>query len=232
MKKTTCILYGIAVLLLSSFRPNLNCEYASSNVGFAKSKIKEALGTDDINQARFYSYKALNALEKSKNQLKECGCKLAKKSMDESSELLILATQSTTLNGTKNYLIHSMELTKNTITIIKEHDSHDSDYSNDVLAMNSNSSSNAFTFSKETSSLSLTDKIDISLEKYRISLNKVVETVNCKEAKEFANRIYEECETQLLKPNLSEGKKYYNFRTKQITLEALNRIGNCLEITP
>lgn len=226
MKKKTYTFCAIALLLFSSFRPNLECEYANSNIGFAKSQIKDALVTDDINQARFFSYKALGAMEKSKSQLQNCGCTYAKSSMKESLDALILATKSTTLDGAKNYLNESMELTENTMRVLSAHDTHESNYSNDVLAMNTTSGTKRVVTAKK-GILSLNEKIDISLEKYKNSLDKVVETVNCKEATAFAKRIYEECEMQLLKTNLSEGKKYYNLRTKEITAKALKRIGNC-----
>ncbi len=228
MKKTTYTFCAIALFLFSSFSPNLECEYANSNIGFAKSQIKEALVTDDINQARFFSYKALGALEKSKRQLQNCGCTYANSSMKESLDALILATKSTTLEGTKNYLNESMELTESTIRVLSAHDTHESNYSNDVLAMNTNSSAKRIAIPIKDN-LSLNEKIDISLEKYKNSLNKVVETVNCRDATAFAKRIYEECELQLLKPNLSEGKKYYNLRTKEITAKALERIGACAD---
>ena len=73
----------------------------------------------------------------------------------------------------------------------------------------------------------LQEKIDISLETYRESLLKVVLTVDCKEARAFAERIYKHCEKELLKPNQTEGKKYYNLRTQQITAQALEELGNC-----
>lgn len=231
MKKKTSIFCALTLLVFSSFRSNLECEHANSNIGFAKSQLKEALITDDINQARFYTYKALSALEKSKSQLNDCGCKYAKNSMAESLDVLILATKSTTLEGTKIYLQQSMELTENTMLVLDAHDTHDSNYSNDVLAMNTNSRSTGGG-TRENDNLSLNDKIDISLEKYSTSLNKVVETVNCHDAKAFAKRIYDECERQLLKANLSEGKKYYNLRTKEITKKALDRIGNCTAENP
>ena len=229
MKKTTYIFCAISIVLLSSFRTNLDCEYANSNMGFAKSQIKEALLTEDINQARFYTYKALNALEKSKNQLKQCGCIYAKKSMDENLEILVLATKSTTLKGTKSYLDKSIELTENTMMVLDAHDTHNSVYSNDMLAMNTNNTSKSIVATEEKKLSSLNEKIDLSLEKYKISLDKVVETVDCKEAKAFAQRIFDECERELLKQNLSEGNKYYNLRTKEITLNAINRIGSCNE---
>ena len=65
------------------------------------------------------------------------------------------------------------------------------------------------------------------MEKYRESLDKIVNSVDCKEARAFAEKIYTHCEQQLLKPNLTEGKKYYNLKTKDITLEALNKLKQC-----
>lgn len=227
MKKSTYIFCTIAVLLLSSYRPNLECEYAHSNMGFAKSQLYTALLAEDINQARFYTYKALNALEKSKIQLKSCGCSFAQKSMDENVFVLVLATKSTTLEGTKNYLDKSIELTENTMQVLDSHDTHASTYSNTTLAMNTNRTRNIPVTNKEYKTTSLNDKIDKSLEKYKISLNNVVENVNCKEAKAFAQRIFNECEQQLLQPNLSDGTKYYNLRTKEITFNALTKMEHC-----
>tara|TARA_R110000765_G_scaffold8714_1_gene27759 strand:- start:4253 stop:4855 length:603 start_codon:yes stop_codon:yes gene_type:complete len=196
-------------------------------MGFAKSQITAALLTDDINQARFYAYKAVNALEKSKNQLKVCGCTFAKASMNENLDTLVLATKSTTLEGTRTYLDKSIELINNTMFVLDSHDSHNSTYANDVLSMNTNTASKTVINTKNSKSLSLNDKIDLSLAKYKVSLEKVVATINCKDAKAFAQRIFDECENQLLKPNLTEGSKYYNLRTKEITQNALNKIGDC-----
>tara|TARA_R110000744_G_scaffold98888_2_gene191115 strand:+ start:2350 stop:2949 length:600 start_codon:yes stop_codon:yes gene_type:complete len=196
-------------------------------MGFAKSQINAALLTDDINQARFYAYKAVNALEKSKTQLEVCGCTYAKSSMIENLDALVLATKSTTLEGTRTYLDKSIELINNTIFVLDSHESHNSTYGNDVLSMNTNTASKTVINTKDRKSLSLNEKIDLSLAKYKVSLEKVVTTVNCKEAKAFAQRIFDECENKLLKSNISEGSKYYNLRTKEITQNALNKIGEC-----
>jgi hypothetical protein len=51
--------------------------------------------------------------------------------------------------------------------------------------------------------------------------------VDCKEAKAFTQNVYRICEQQLMKPNLSEGKKYYNLKTKEIAANALKKLGNC-----
>ena len=224
---------AIAVLLCSSFQPSLDCDYANSNMGFAKSKIEEALDTDDINQARYYTYKAINALEKSKKQFEECGCLPAKESATEGLKALILATKSTSLQTTRDYLVRSIDLTDHVMFSLTTHDEHEGSEHDHLLVMNTDPANKLFLYAEgapvidKPTALSINEKIDLSLEKYRFSLNKVVETVNCRDANAFAKRIFEECERELLKPNLSEGKKYYNLRTKEITQEALDKIGEC-----
>ena len=227
MKKNIFFFCAIALLSLSSFSTNVECEYANSNMGYAKSQINAALRTQDINQARFYAYKALSALEKSKKQLNVCGCKYAKESMLENMEVLSLATKSTTLEGTINYLHASIELTNKTILVLESHDTHESAYANDELSINTNASVSKTSVAKTSNKKDLFETIDTSLEKYRISLDKVVQSVNCKDATAFATKIFDECEAQLLKSDISEGSKYYNLRTKEITAEALTKIGDC-----
>ena len=53
MKKNIFFFCAIALLSLSSFSMNVECEYANSNMGYAKSQISAALLTQDINQAVF-----------------------------------------------------------------------------------------------------------------------------------------------------------------------------------
>ena len=73
----------------------------------------------------------------------------------------------------------------------------------------------------------LRQTIDASLVKFENSLDDIVKTVDCNEAKAFILDIYNKCEQALLKEKLSEGKKYYNLRTKAIASEALDKLKNC-----
>lgn len=228
MNKIYFYIVAVAMVLFSSFSSNLECEYAGSNIGYAKTLTEKAIQIDDINQARYFAYKALSAIEKSKKQLTVCGCKYAVEGMEESLSSLKLATKATTLNGTHVLLTRSLEHTKGGLEALEEHDLHESKYASDVLALNTKDAAEKNASLKETSVKTLTEKIDISLENYRNSLNKVVETVDCHEAKAFAQRVFDNCEQELLKENLSEGKKYYNLKTKEITAEALIRIGECI----
>jgi hypothetical protein len=207
----------------------MECEYAGSNIGFAKSQTEAAIAKDDINKARFYAYKALNAIEKSKKQLAICGCEYAEIDLEEGLKNLKMATKATSLSATRIFLERSLKHTLSGIDALESHELHQSKYGNNVLALNTSTPrKNRTILLNEQGITSLNEKIDISLKKYKASLQKIVETVDCKEARAFAKNIFDNCEKQLLKSDLSEGKKYYNLRTKEITADALLRIPNCL----
>lgn len=229
MNKTYILISAMALILFSSFTSNMECEYAGSNIGFAKTQTETAITRDDINEARFFAYKALNAIEKSKKQLAECGCEYAEVDLQEGLKNLKLATKATSLNATRIFLERSLEHTLGGLDALEAHELHQSKYGNDLLALNSTTSTkNQESHLEEQGLTSLNKKIDMSLEKYKASLQKIVESVNCKEARAFAKNIFENCEKELLKSDLSEGKKYYNLRTKEITADALLRIPDCL----
>ncbi|MGB5357184.1 MAG: hypothetical protein WBN11_10875, partial [Eudoraea sp.] len=50
------------------------CDYAASNIEFIRTQTVLAIKAKEVKTSRYYAYKALNAIEKSKIQLTECGC--------------------------------------------------------------------------------------------------------------------------------------------------------------
>ncbi len=228
MNKTYIYSYAIvAFLLFSSFKGSTECEYAGANIDFARTKTEKAIAIDDINQARYLAYKALNAIEKSKKQLEICGCEFAEQNLLEGLKNLKLATKATTLDATRIYLLRSLENTMGSLNALQDHHLHKVKFNESMAIIDTvDTASNGSAIAKKPVKL-LYQKIDASLEKYSVSLSKVVETVNCKEARAFTSRIIEHCEKELLRDNLSEGKIYYNLRTKEITLAAHRRIGTC-----
>ncbi|NAS11207.1 hypothetical protein [Poritiphilus flavus] len=228
MKRRYYIWYATVFLTLSSFSFNKACDYAGSNIGYVRSQTEKALEAKDINTSRFYAYKALNAIEKSKKQFEECGCKQMINSIYESLDNLKKATRVSSLNGTKLLLTRALDNALTSLEALEEHDElHDSPYDSQLLAMNtveSEKKKNAFV---ELNGKKLEDKIDESLKNFEASLENVVNSVDCKEAYVFTNRIYKHCELQLLKQDLSEAKKYYNLRTKEIAEAALVKLEAC-----
>ncbi|MRI02023.1 hypothetical protein GH721_15875 [Kriegella sp. EG-1] len=229
MKAHYFVFYSLLLVLFSSFEISEECEYAGSNMGYVKSQTQKAITASNVNESHFMAYKALNALEKSQKLFDDCGCSDAFDYMKEALNQLKLATKSATLEETRLLLNESLENTIASIEAIEDHENHKGSYGTDVLVMNTVDSEDIIHTPKASDkTYDFKQKIDISLISYEASLQTVVETVNCKEAYAFAMRIYNHCEAQLLKENLSEGKKYYNLRTKAITKEALDQIGDCM----
>lgn len=217
----------VAVFVLTSFKSNQACEYAGSNIGYIQSQTEKAIATEDINMSKYFAYKALNAIVKSKSQLEHCGCEHAIGLIQESAINLTNATGATSMPSVKILLKKALDNTLGSLEALNDHDSHNSRYNNDVLSMNTKTSMAEKEFHDPLAKNNLETKVDIALEKFKESLNKVVETVDCKEAKAFTQNVYRICEQQLMKPNLSEGKKYYNLKTKEIAANALKKLGNC-----
>lgn len=227
MKLQYLILYVFLFGLFSAFNSDQPCKYADSNIGYVKAEIKKAIAAKDLQLVRYHTYKALSAIEKSKKQLKECGCKYAVDNIKNGSEHLKMASKAISLASSVILLNRALEETIESLDALNNHELHNSVYGNDILEMNSASSEKKKAPVRPPSENILKQKIDSSLSKYRKSLERVVNTVNCKEARDFAAEIYDHCEQQLLNSELSEGKKYYNLKVKEITSEALEKLGNC-----
>ncbi|MFS4416719.1 hypothetical protein [Maribacter sp. 2307ULW6-5] len=227
MRNVRLLALGLSLLLFSSFSPNLECEYAGSNIGFAQTQAMKALKNTDLNKLRFFAYKALNALEKSKEQLEKCGCSYASKSMAETISDLKNAVKSEQLGTAQILLSRAVDHTNVSLEALAEHHLHGSSYGKDVLVLNTTDAEERSKTLDNGKVKTLNDKIDLSLKKYEASLQKIVSTVNCGEALAFAKDIYENSEAQLLKTNLSEGKKYYYLRTKEITAAAMETLADC-----
>ncbi len=205
------------------------CDYAGSNIGFVKSQTEKAIDAEDLNKSRYFAYKALNAIEKSKEQLQECGCEYAYKNILEGLENLKKATRVSSLTGTRILLNRALENTLGSLDALEQHDElHKSMYASDVLALNTKTAEENKLSSIQPQGKALEKKIDLFLEDYRNSLDKVVNSVNCKEAYAYARKVYEHCEEQLLTGKLTEAKKYYNLKTQEITAEALKELENCI----
>ncbi|MCM4165751.1 MULTISPECIES: hypothetical protein [unclassified Arenibacter] len=227
MRLSVITVYFVAGFVLTSFKGNQACEYAGSNIGYIQSQTEKALATEDINMSKYFAYKALNAIVKSKSQLEDCGCEHAIGLIHESAINLTNATGATSMPSVKILLKKALDNTLGGLEALNDHDSHNSRYNNDVLAMNTKTSMAEKELHDPLDKNSLETKVDIALEKFRKSLDKVVETVDCKEAKSFTQNVYRNCEKELMKPDLSEGKKYYNLKTKEIAANALKKLGNC-----
>lgn len=228
MRALFLMLVLFTATVLVSFSANKACEYMGSNIGYIQKHTENALDAEDINAARYYAYKALNAIEKSKTQFSACGCEVAEQLITESLEHLKRATRVSSLTGTRLLLEKALVGTQNSLEALEEHEEvHSSQYGSDQLRLNTRDSYMEELKGKIPVGKALEKRIDQALVNYQNSLEKAVNSTPCKEAYRLALKNYERCEEQLLRPELTEAKKYYNLRTKQITAQALEKLKEC-----
>ena len=228
MKLPHTFLCVLLLCIFSSFGETQDCEHAGSNILYVQKEAQKALENEDVQVIRFHIYKALDAISKTDKQLADCNCAHAVASLEEASILLKNATKSKILANTRILLEKTIPHLAEAIEAVRNHDQHKSSYGNDKLKINTIKTIQTDTVIHTLPNEKLLkERIDASLEKYKLSLDKVMNTVGCTEARAFAMGIYENCEQQLLRSNLSEGKKYYNLRTKEITGIALDSLEDC-----
>ena len=217
--------YALVFFLFAAFKPSSACEFAGSNINFVKTQTEKALATEDLNLIRYHAFKALSAIEKSKKEMKACRCEYASISVEESAYLLKRATKAIDIKDSKNLLKRALNNTVSGIDALQKHDEqHTRKKSDDLLAVNDDPNNSDANNPESSRKVTFKEKLDAALDKYSKSLDKVVRTVNCKDARAFAERVYKDCEQELLKEGLTKQKKYYNLKTQEITAEALLRI--------
>ncbi len=215
----------LALFPLSVYTGHSNaCEYAGSNISYIRANTEKAMQADKMNMSHYYAYKALSAIDKSKGQFEACGCEYAQQSITESERYLKQSIRASSLLSSRMLLEKSLEHTLGSLEALEDHaEIHVSEYGND-LAVNTTESSPARNRFRPIGGKALEVKVDSSLIKFRVSLDEVISTLPCKEARDYVNGVYEHCELELLKPHLTEGKRYYNLRTKEIASRALTKL--------
>ncbi|MET7028124.1 hypothetical protein [Sediminicola luteus] len=227
MKTQYFLLCALALCILSSFNINKACDYASSNIGYIKSQTEMAIKAENINKSRYYAYKALSAIDKSKKQFENCDCEYATKSIDETSANLKNATRASTMASTRILLGKAIQNAIGSLDALSEHELHKSKYASDVLAMNTKETEQEKITMRLPDQSILHEKIDKSLLSYENSLTKVVNSLDCDEAYDYAINVFQNCEKQLLRTDMTEAKMYYNLKTKSITEKALKKLEAC-----
>jgi hypothetical protein len=218
------LLYVLLFVVFSSFTADSACEYVGSNIEYISSQTKKAMVEKDLNKTKYQIYKAINAIEKTRTKLNDCGCSYASKNLFDGLDNLILATKTSSISGARIFITKALENTYSSLESLKEHHTHQSKYQPDVLTLNTKKEN---LDSKETRERKLRQTIDLSLIKFEKSLEAVITTVECLEAKNFIIEIRNKCDQALLNDKLSEGKKYYNLRTKVIATNALKKLDAC-----
>ena len=110
--KKSILLTALAMGLcfMTSFtKPANACQYASSNLEYIKSKIQDAIKEDALPMAKYHAYKALNGIEKTRENFLDCGCEGALESLENTLSHLKAATKSSDLKKSKSALHKALE---------------------------------------------------------------------------------------------------------------------------
>lgn len=231
MKKSYLAFLLCYTFLLYSYKNYNACEFAGTNISYVLNQTQKAIEAKKIDLSKFFAYKAINGIEKSKEQIEACGCDSSKELIYEGMNNLKKATKADSYTISKGFLTKALENISEGLKEIETHKFHtDQSPDNLLLAMNSKNMEMEkiipLTFVAEDP---IQRKIDAILQEYEKSLHEVVTTVDCKEAKAMASKIFENCEKELLREDLTETKRYYNFRAKEITKKALDQLSECNE---
>ncbi len=223
------VIGSFGLWLTASFSNPLNaCQYASSNLEYIKSKIQDAVLSEDLNMAKYHAYKALNGIEKTRNNFLDCGCEGAIESLENALSHLKSATKSVNLQKSKISLHKAMESAIIGINVLEEFDKQTfSDYGSNVLVMNTKDVLDFQDGTLLTQGSAVKKQVHKCLLGFESSLEKVVSDVDCMDAQRFITNIYEESRLTLLNTKLSQHKKEYHQRVKTLAEEALEKLGSC-----
>ncbi len=201
------------------------CEFAGSNISYIRSNTQKAMEADKMNMVHYYAYKALSAIDKSKDQFKACGCEYAQIGIEESERYLKKAIKAASILGARMLLEKSLDHAQGSLEALEDHpEIHTSEYGND-LSVNTQEEMVKVQSFRPISGKELEKKVESSLENFSISLEKVISTLPCEEAEDYVLGVFKRCELELLKPGLTEGKRYYNLKTKNMAARALEILG-------
>lgn len=222
------ILGILGLLLMTSFITRSACEYANSNIEYIKSQTEKALIADDFEMSKYYVYKALNGIEKSRLNFVDCGCEGTIESLEKTLFYLKEATKAESFEASKKSLHIALESTTIGIKVLKTFgEEFSSSYGNDMLVLNTKDAIDQQNSFLMPHGETLRQHVHNCLLGFETSLDKVVNEVECKEAQGFITKIHEEARLTLLNTELSEPKKQYYQRVKTISHDALSRLGDC-----
>ncbi len=218
----------LSLLLLTSFTTRNACEYANSNLEYIKSQTQAAIVASDFEMSKYFAYKALNSIEKTKFNFIDCGCEGTIESLEKALSHLKKATIAESQETSKKSLHRALESTEIGIKVLKIFEQEfSSSYGNATLVLNTKDAIDSQGGILLPQGELLRQKVHDCLLGFETSLDKVVEGVECQEASRFISKIHEEARLILLNTELSEPKKQYHQRVKTITQDALVKLGEC-----
>ncbi|WP_142783308.1 hypothetical protein [Changchengzhania lutea] len=93
-----------------------NCEDANSDLIYAYSNVKSSYDSNNISHLKYYANKSLEAFNRSKKSLENCGCDAAYNLSYDAAELLAKVENEATFEDGRFYVKRAREIAKQSIT--------------------------------------------------------------------------------------------------------------------
>lgn len=214
--------------VMASFTNYNACEYASTGIDFVKTQTQTALEANDLAMVKFFTYKALNTIDKTKTNFIDCGCEEASGPIDMVEKNLKLVALANNLDETKKFLNVALQSTILSMQLLREHEEKNSSfYGDDVLVMNTKSSFQETGRIEKPRGQAIEDQVNKSLKDFKTSLDNVVAHVECADAFTFISKLHKKAKEDLKNPGLSESEKVYHQKVKEIAYTALLSLEGC-----
>lgn len=131
-------LFGISLLSFSQTK----CGDADSDLLYAYSHVKDSYESNNISHLKYYAKRSLDAFERSKSKLKECGCEAAYELAVKGSELLSHVDNQPTYEDGRFYVKRAKEIAQQSIVeldkfTVSEVQEVSTDHSADLSKINS-----------------------------------------------------------------------------------------------
>ena len=223
------VLGVISLWLMSSFTNRNACEYATSNIEYIQEQIEAAIAARTFEKSKYFAYKALNGIEKTRSNFLDCGCDDAITSLEKTLTELKIATKAPSFMKSKTPLHNALENTIIGLKVLRVFEQEfSSTYNHDILVMNTKEALEQHQLGMPMPyGTHLNHQVHNCLLGFESSLSKVVTDVECDEALDFISKMHNDATVQLLDTTLSEHKKKFHQRVRTLTKDALAKLGNC-----
>lgn len=223
------LLGGLSLLLMASFTTYKSCKVANVNTLFIKEQIQLAIAATDFEKSKYYTYKALKAVYATKKNFKDCGCKDASKQLNLAEQNLKNVVRSGGMEDAKIFLDIGIKNMNICLDVLAQFDENkaDSSYDHNLLVLNTVNDSNTNTTIWHSENSALWETLEPSLNKLRNSLDDVINTLECGEARTFMKNMQKDNKAKLNKPDLSQLRSYYFRSVDNIIENALLKIEGC-----
>lgn len=213
---------------MGSTRESNACEYANSNMEYIKDQTETAISASELQIIKYYAYKAISGIEKTRSNFAACGCKEAIETLDKVLGNLKTAAKADTHTSSKKALQKALENTLKGMQELEDFGLNANDvYGDNMLVLNTKEVLDAQGGILLPEGKQLEQQIHNGLKNFEASIDKIVAQLDCKEARKFIKQKYDNASMILLNTELTKPKKIYHQRVKTISKNALGRLENC-----